>query len=526
MNRCYDAIVIGTGIAGLYTALNIDKNSKVLLISKAKCDSGNSSLAQGGIVSCKNKEVHFSDTVSAGCFYNDTDAVRLIEDYSQENIEKLIGYGVHFERDGSGNLKYTREGGHSEDTILYSKDTTGKEIIKCLIGEVKKRDNITILEDLLVTELIREEDRVMGIHALDSLGQTKTYYSNNIVLATGGVGRVYKNTTNSTESTGDGISLANQIGAVMKDMEFIQFHPTAMYGDDYEKRFLISEAVRGEGAILRNIDGDDFMKKYHPMKDLAPRDIVARSITTEMKATESPFVYLDITHKDSEYIKNRFPNIYEKCLKQGIDMTKDFIKVAPAEHYVMGGIKTDLYGQTSITGLFACGECACTGVHGANRLASNSLLEGIVFGGQIAKKVNYITKSINNIDADNRFKCQGDESKKNIAEKGGFLKQCDEFFEGNNSLEVESILEIENILRDTMIKYVSIIRTERELYIASKVVEELQRKMEPITIRDKNFFELKNMLIVSKLIVAASISREESIGTHFIEKEEEEVLIC
>ena len=548
MDIYYDAIVIGTGIAGLFTALNIDQSQRVLLISKSQLDSGNSALAQGGIVSCKNKEVHFKDTVTAGCFYNDRDAVELIENYSHENIEKLIDYGVAFERDRLGNLKFTREGGHSEDTILYCKDTTGKEIIMCLINQALKRNNITLLEDTLVTEFILEHEQIIGISVLDSLEQMVTYYSNKVVIATGGVGMIYKNTTNSVESTGDGIALAKNVGATVIDMEFIQFHPTAMYGDDYEKRFLISEAVRGEGGILRNIYGEEFMNSYHELGDLAPRDIVARGIFEELQKTDSEFVFLDITHVDSSYVKSRFPNIYEKCLDVGVDITKDLIRVAPAEHYIMGGIKTDLDGKTSIEGLYACGECACTGVHGANRLASNSLLEGIVFGGQIAKKINKIYKTKK--DQDN-FKLHNNDHiiKDNntlensiIVKKNNGYKNKNKYQNNTNNIDnknsnnrmmdriqIDNLLEIEHALRDTMTRNVSIIRTETDLSRALKIIQQLEMKLSEYN-TSKKLLELKNMISVSKLIVLAALNRKESIGTHFIIKqnkdEDEEGLVA
>lgn len=497
--RKYDVIIVGTGIAGLFTALNIKKKLKILLITKSNLKGGNSSLAQGGIVSCINQDTHFRDTISAGCFYNDSDAVRVIEKQSEKCINKLIDFGVKFERDSRGNFKYTREGGHSEKTILYSKDATGLEIIRCLIDEVKQRENIELLENTLVVDLFKSFDKIKGIKVLDEEDRLKTYHCSRLVLATGGVGRVYKNTTNSSELTGDGIALAYNVGAEICDMEFIQFHPTAVYGDDYERRFLISEAVRGEGGILRDISGRCFMENYHVMKDLAPRDIVSRSIAKEIKHSGAEFVYLDVTEKDSSYIKKRFPTIYEKCLKGGIDITKDFIRVSPAQHYIMGGIKTDLNGKTNIGGLFACGECACTGVHGANRLASNSLLEGIVFGEKISEIINCEKES---------------------------LKECESYYKQTTSDEYQStrnnqsLREIEMMLRDTMTENVSIIRIKKDLLYALDIIEKLEDKLLEETHRGKKFFEIKNMLTVSKLITKAAINREESIGSHFIVKED------
>lgn len=495
MDKSYDVIIIGTGIAGLFTALNIDKRLKILLISKSSIDKTNSTLAQGGIVSCVSPEVHFKDTMRAGAFYNKEEVLRMVEKESSRNIETLIEYGVEFERDQDGNLKFTREGGHSENTILYSKDATGEEIIRVLNREVQKSTNIELLEDTTVIELIKHANIITGIMVLDKEENIKTYSSKNVVLATGGVGRIYKNTTNRSEITGDGIALAYEIGAIVKDMEFIQFHPTAMYSNDDSRRFLISEAVRGEGAILRNTKGQAFMNKYHELKDLAPRDIVSRSIVKEMQNTKSDFVYLDMTHKNSDYIKDRFPNIYKHCLTKGIDMTKQYIPISPAEHYVMGGITTDLDGKTNIDGLFACGECACTGLHGANRLASNSLLEGIVFGRRVAE-------SINN---------KKSKEFKDICKVQGIYHT-----EKNHRSKSELFLEIENTLRNTMTDYVSIVRNKKDLLKALDIVEKLSIKLDSNKAMNKRFFELRNMIKISKLIIESAIKREKSLGVHFI----------
>ena len=505
MYKHYDVIIIGTGIAGLFTALNIDKRLNVLMVTKSSCDDGNSTLAQGGIVSCINPKVHFEDTMKAGSFYNKEEAIKVVAQDSQKNIDRLIEYGVNFDRDENGNLKLTREGGHRESTILYSKDITGKEIIRALNCEVNKRDNITILENTLAIELLRTSEKVNGFISLNKAGQIEKYISKVLIIATGGVGKVYKNTTNADEITGDGIALGYKIGVRVKDMEFIQFHPTALYGDDYERRFLISEAVRGEGGILKNIDGEAFMNKYHEMSDLAPRDIVARSIFKEMKATKSNFVYLDITHKDSNYIKERFPNIYEYCLSKGTDMTKDYIKVAPAEHYIMGGIETDLYGRTNIKGLYACGECACTGIHGANRLASNSLLEGIVFGERVAKSIN--TELINTVKKDKKLTVSNEDSNQG----------CYKDYEENDDY-MRMLLKIEDELRETMTLDVAIVRNKKDLTSALDKFNILDDRIRDKQILNIKYFELKNMITVSKLIIQAALKRTQSIGSHFIDE--------
>ena len=512
MFKYYDAIIIGTGIAGLFTALNIDEELNVLMVTKSSIDDGNSVLAQGGIVSCINPKIHFEDTMKAGSFYNKEKAIEVISKNSKSNIEKLIEYGVNFDKDEFGNLKLTREGGHRERTILYSKDVTGKEIIRALNDEIKKRKNIDILEKTQVIDLLKKNGSISGIITLDKNNDIKEYNAKVVVVATGGVGKIYKHTTNSDQMTGDGIALSHKAGAKIKDMEFIQFHPTAMYGENYERRFLISEAVRGEGALLRNTKGEKFMQKYHHMMDLAPRDIVSRSIFKEMQETKSNFVYLDITHKDSKFIKERFPNIYEHCLKNGIDITKDYIKVAPAEHYIMGGIETDLYGKTNIEGLYACGECACTGAHGANRLASNSLLEGIVFGERVAKSINhrYLNQSYEE-SCEMKYNIKNNEVKEN--------NKCDmknyEKYKKNGNYQ-KKLLKIENELREKMTRNVSIVRNKKELLSSLKEINELESILNNEKSLNKKYFELKNMLIVSKLIIQAALSREESIGSHFI----------
>ncbi|AFS77102.1 L-aspartate oxidase NadB [Gottschalkia acidurici 9a] len=498
----WDVIIIGTGISGLFTALNIDEKLKVLVITKTSIDRGNSTLAQGGIVSCINPKIHFEDTLRAGAYYNNQEVIKVVEEDSIENIEKLISYGVNFDKDENGNLRYTREGGHRDRTILYAKDITGKEIIRTLIRQVKNRKNISILEDTFIIKIIKENQSVSGVITLNKNNGIDICKSKLIVVSSGGIGQVYKNTTNLEEITGDGIAIAHESGARIKDMEFVQFHPTAMYEEDNNRRFLISEAVRGEGAILRNINGEAFMNKYHDMADLAPRDIVARSIFKEMESTKTSFVYLDITHKDSKYIKDRFPNIYQNCLDKDIDITKQYIPVAPAEHYIMGGIETDLQGRTNIEGLYACGECACTGLHGANRLASNSLLEGIVFGNRVAKDINNNHDNIK--DSKRKLNSQND------------IDLTEEYMRHNNVNNKINYKEIEKSLKYTMDKHVSIVRNKGGLLKAFNMVKELEELINKEKVLDKKYFELKNMISVSLLIIEGALGRSESLGAHFI----------
>ncbi|MBB6218424.1 L-aspartate oxidase [Anaerosolibacter carboniphilus] len=499
-----DVVVIGTGIAGLYTALNISERYTVTILSKAALETNNSNLAQGGIAACVSPsddfESHYEDTVKAGAYHNDQKHTRILIEEAPVNIGKLLQYGVNLDRDEEGKLLVTREGGHSKRRVLHAKDATGREIIRGMGEEIHRRQNIRLMEHVCATWLMVSPKGVIGLLAIDKDGQQAIYQSNCIVMATGGIGQVYKNTTNPSVATGDGIAMAYEAGTEIRDMEFIQFHPTAMYTDTPGQKFLISEAVRGEGAILRNIHGEAFMEKYHELEDLAPRDIVARSIFAEMIKTGQSHVYLDITHKGSEFIQHRFPTIYNHCLKEGIDMTKEWIPVAPAEHYVMGGILTDDYGRTNLKGLYACGECACTGVHGANRLASNSLLEGLVFGKRVAEDINKILS----------------EDQSNEAPLIGRIGA--EKTKTNSPIDISAL---KNRLKETMDRHVSIIRTEKGLEQARGEVEEIRKTLEGSQENSIPYHELKNMTTVAWLIIESAIKRKESLGGHYRQDEME-----
>ncbi|MFT9494250.1 L-aspartate oxidase [Anaerosolibacter sp.] len=499
-----DVIVIGTGIAGLYTALNINDNYRVTVLTKTALEMNNSNLAQGGIAACVSPtddfEAHYEDTMKAGAYHNHREHTRLLIEEAPVNIEKLLQYGVDFDRDEEGKLLVTREGGHSKRRVLHAKDATGREIIRGLGEEIHRRRNIQVQEYVWATRLTMSPKGLIGIAAINKDEEQIIYQAHCIVFATGGVGQIYKNTTNPSVATGDGIAMAYEAGAEIQDMEFIQFHPTAMYTDTPGQKFLISEAVRGEGAILRNIHGEAFMEKYHELKDLAPRDIVARSIFAEMIKTDQPHVYLDITHKGEEFIRHRFPTIYSHCLKEGIDMTKEWIPVAPAEHYIMGGILTDKYGRTNIEGLYACGECACTGVHGANRLASNSLLEGLVFGKRVAEDINEKLKQY----------------KPKEAVSIGWMGKGEEKAKAKEELSV-----LKNRLKDTMDRHVSIIRTEKGLKQAQKEVNKMKEVLEENRENSIPYYELKNMITVALLIIEDALKRKESLGGHYRQDEME-----
>lgn len=396
MKKIYDIIIVGTGIAGLYAALNIDHELNVLLISKRDLDLCNSALAQGGIAAVMDMEndsttLHLNDTLIAGGYSNNADATKTLVEEGPIDIASLISHGVEFDKNPDGTLHLTLEGGHSRHRVVHYKDATGSEIVSKLIIAVKKRTNIDILEHSFLCDI----KQVSGGFTIDILrGDEYIQYSSPyVVLATGGIGRVYEYTTNSAIATGDGIALAHSLGAQIENMSYIQFHPTAFANKNTRESFLISEAVRGEGAYLLNCHYDRFMKNYDERLELAPRDVVSRSIMLEAKRTGSDNFYLDISHKDSTFLKNRFPMIYKSLKKEGFDLTEDRIPIYPCQHYIMGGIKVDGKGRSSIDGLYAVGECSHTGVHGDNRLASNSLLEALVFSRQVALDVNSRAKN-------------------------------------------------------------------------------------------------------------------------------------
>ncbi|MBE6749146.1 MAG: L-aspartate oxidase [Ruminococcaceae bacterium] len=389
LKNSYDVIIVGSGIAGLYAALNFPPTVNVLMLSKKERHISNSSLAQGGIACVLDLEndsydFHFEDTLIAGGRKNDHDAVRTLVEEGPQDVLRTIEYGVEYDRDENGDLIKTLEGGHSKRRILHHKDTSGKEMVDKLVLAVQKLPNVTLADNTMVTSMTRITN---GFKATVMSGnEFKQVFSSFCLLASGGIGRVYKYTTNPSVATGDGIRLAYEMGASIKNLSYVQFHPTAFNGANREQ-FLISEAVRGEGAYLLNCNKERFMDRYDSRLELAPRDVVSRSIIMESRRLGSNNFYLDIRYKGEEYLKNRFPGIYAGCLTQGVDISKDLIPVFPCHHYLMGGIETDLNAKTTLPRLYAAGECACTGVHGKNRLASNSLLEALVFGRRAAEDI-------------------------------------------------------------------------------------------------------------------------------------------
>lgn len=495
----YDVIVVGSGIAGLYTALNIDRNFKVGVLSKNALTENNTYLAQGGVaVAIKENDspqVHAEDTLRAGNWVNDRRAVEVLVREARDNILNTVKMGVCYDRDARGELLCTVEGGHSRRRIIHAGgDATGRELQRGLLSALLKKDNVTVVDNAFAIDLIVKDNVCHGILALIN-DEKRILFSRAVVLATGGMGQVYGYTTNSVVATGDGIAMAYRAGAQLKDMEFVQFHPTTLYSGEYRKKygrnFLISEAVRGEGGVLRNRAGRRFMEEVHPRGELAPRDIVARAIFREMLKEGEDYLYLDITHKDREYLMKRFPTIFSTCQEIGIDMSRDYIPVVPAAHYMMGGIKVDLWGRTSVSFLYACGECACTGVHGANRLASNSLLEGLVFSRRVARDIN---RNIINKDMDTfnlRFE--------------GCTQTC--------KVEWEKIRErVGKLMR----KKAGIIRTRRGLEEAGEELAQIQQALNKQDCTQSYQMETKNIVHVAMQVVNAALNRQKSCGAHYI----------
>ncbi|MGN0686473.1 MAG: L-aspartate oxidase [Oscillospiraceae bacterium] len=391
--RKYDVMIVGTGISGIYAALNLDKSTQILMLSKRELTLCNSALAQGGVAAVMDKEndnyeLHIKDTLIAGHYENNLENVRILVEQGPTDVQKLQDkYGVEFDHKDDGSISLTREGGHSRRRIAHHKDSTGFEIETSLIRQVQQLDNVTVINNSVLCRLERSDD----IFFADILENNEHVYccAQAVILATGGIGRVYDYTTNSAIATGDGIQLAYNLGAQIKNLSYVQFHPTAFADKENRECFLVSEAVRGEGAYLLNCNKERFMHKYEPeRKELAPRDVVSKCMMEEQKLTGSSEFWLDISHKDPEFVKGHFPMIYNKVLEKGYDMTKEPIPIYPCQHYLMGGINVDGKGATNIKGLYAAGECSHTGVHGKNRLASNSLLEALVFSRLIAEDIN------------------------------------------------------------------------------------------------------------------------------------------
>lgn len=515
MIREYDYLVIGSGIAGMSFALKVaSPQARVALVCKTTLEEANTFLAQGGVASVTNLEVdnfdkHIEDTMIAGDWLSDRQAVEHVVKGAPEQIKFLIEHGVKFDKAPDGSFDLHREGGHSEFRILHHADNTGAEIQTSLVDEVRANPYIDIYENHLAVEIITQHHlgvtvtrrspdiTCYGAYILDeATGEVDTFLARVTLMATGGVGAVYTTTTNPLIATGDGIAMVYRAKGTVEDMEFIQFHPTALFHPGDRPSFLITEAMRGYGAVLRDINGNEFMHKYDKRLSLAPRDIVARAIDSEMKASGSDHVYLDVTHKDPEQTRRHFPNIYEKCLSLGIDITKDYIPVAPAAHYLCGGIKVDRNGQSTIKRLYAVGECSCTGLHGGNRLASNSLIEAVVYADAAAR---HAAAHIGDYEIRADVPVWNDEGTVHPEEM---------------VLITQSMKEVNQIMG----YYVGIVRSDLRLRRAWSRLDILNQETErlfKVSKPSRQLCELRNMINVAYLIMRQAMARKESRGLHF-----------
>ena len=514
MVKKYEFLVIGSGIAGMSYALKVAHRGNVALISKSSLEEANTFFAQGGIATVTdfrvdNFEKHIEDTLIAGDFLNDRAAVEKVVYEAPAQIDELIRWGVDFDKNNDGLFDLHREGGHSEFRILHHKDYTGAEIQDRLIERVKTHPNITVFENHFAIEIITQHHfgvtvtrqtpdiACYGAYIMDlETGQIDTFISKITVMATGGIGAVYQTTTNPLVATGDGIAMVYRAKGTVKDMEFVQFHPTALFHPGDRPSFLITEAMRGYGGVLRTLDGKEFMQKYDQRLSLAPRDIVARAIDNEMKNRGEDHVFLDVTHKNPDETRTHFPGIYKKCLTFGIDITKDFIPVAPAAHYLCGGILVDLDARSSIHRLYAVGECACTGLHGGNRLASNSLIEAVVYADAAAKHSLTVVDSISFKEQVPDWNDEGTRSPEEMV------------------LITQSIKEVGQI----MSTYVGIVRSNLRLKRAWDRLDILYEETESLFKRStasSDICELRNIINVGYLIMRQAIERKESRGLHY-----------
>lgn len=510
----YDFLVIGSGLAGMSFALKVADKRKVAILCKNKLEEANTNLAQGGIASVTNTaadnfEKHIQDTLIAGDGLCNEAVVRKVVEDAPREIKQLVDWGVDFDKDESGHFDLHREGGHSEFRILHHKDSTGAEVQHTLMKRIQQHPNIDVFEEFYAIEIITQHHlgqlvkhttpdiECYGAYVLEPKKHTvHTFLSKVTLMATGGIGQIYQTTTNPSIATGDGISMVYRAKGRVKDMEFVQFHPTSLYNPSERPSFLITEAMRGYGAVLRDIKGREFMHKYDKRGSLAPRDIVARAIDTEMKLAGSDYVYLDVTHKNADETKEHFPMIYDKCLSLGIDIAKDYIPVVPAAHYLCGGIVVDTNARSSIRHLYAAGECSCTGLHGANRLASNSLLEAIVYADAAARDA---LSKINSLSINREVPDWNDE--------GTSLNE-----------EMVLITQSKKEVGQIMSNYVGIVRSNLRLKRAFDRLELLYKETKDLyerSIVTREICELRNIINTAYLVIKMAMERKESRGLHY-----------
>lgn len=513
-----DVLIVGAGLAGLYTALQLDPALNVVVLNKLGLDESNSMHAQGGIAAAvaedDSPDLHFDDSMAAGSFLCNRDALRVLVDEGPANIRILQDWGVPFDLDEQGRLAVGQEGAHSRKRIVHCHgDATGHYMTSRIVELVKDRSNIRVDNNWALVDLVADnQDAVAGAIALNSqvADDFRFCRARSVVLASGGIGQLFLHSTNARPATGDALAASLRAGAATSDLEFIQFHPTALPEPDANGRcFLISEAVRGEGAILRSISGEPFMEKAHPLGNLAPRDVVSQAIFRQMLADDSDFVYLDITHEPAEFLSRRFPMIYETCLQRGLDMAKDYLPVAPVQHYFMGGVDTDLNARTTLKNLFACGEVAHTGIYGANRLASNSLLECLVYGRRAALTINQLPKTeladLDALSATFARAIAADSAERAVALAANL----------RISAADTTAVEDRQQIRFLMTRYCGILRSKDGLVNALHGIEAIYERREHQPIHNLIDLETAQMSVAARAIVNAAIRRRHSIGAHY-----------
>lgn len=493
-----DFLVIGSGIAGLRAALELCRHGRVLIVTKGSRLQSNSMYAQGGVAVALNAEddvnLHFSDTIKAGHQLGREEAARVLVEEGPTRIQELIAWGTKFDKVG-GQFAFAKEGAHSRNRVLRARgDATGTEMIRVLLDRARQDPHIQWFDHHFTKDLLVADGRCCGAVAVnETTGELRMLPAAAVILTTGGAGQIYARTTNADNATGDGLAMAYRAGAVLEDMEFVQFHPTALYLPS-SPPFLLSETMRGEGGVLRNRKGELFLSRYHPAAEMAPRDMVARAIWSEMASSRSRHVYLDVTHLGKAFIKKRFPTIYQTCLRFDIDITEEWIPVSPSAHYFMGGIQAGIDGETTLTGLFAAGEVACNGVHGANRLASNSLLEGLVFGYRAAA-------SAASLPAGPKRAHLKSLATRIVADLVGVLDDSE---------------KLRNSLRRLMWEKVGLVRTGESLVQALAQLSRWDPQIE-VSLQTRSDLEVKNMIQVARCITEAALWRENSLGAHYRE---------